>query len=86
MIEVGRLWRSRILCHSEHHSMVFCKRYVDRRKDVAQVYHSIIIIIMAVLKGYFSREHIALSYINGEDIELAKTNRLKALRMIENHT
>ena len=46
----------------------------------------IIIIIMVILKCYFSREHIALSYKNGVNIELGKTNRSKALRMMENHT
>ena len=37
-------------------------------------------------KCYFSREHIALPHINGVNIELGKNNRLKALRMMENHT
>ena len=35
---------------------------------------------------YLFREHIALSYKNGVDIELGKNNRLKALRMMKNHT
>ena len=35
---------------------------------------------------FFSREHIALSYKKGVNIELGKTNRLKALRMMEDHT
>ena len=36
---------------------------------------------------YFSREHIALSfYKNGVNMELGKTNRLKALCMIQNNT
>ena len=42
----------------------------------------IIIIIMVIFKCYFSREHIE----NGVDIELGKTDRLKALCMMENHT
>ena len=46
-----------------------------------------IIIIMVISKCYFSREHIAISYIkNGVKIDLAKTNRLKALHMMKNHT
>ena len=44
-----------------------------------------IIIIMVIFRCYFSREHIALSYKNGVNIELGKTNRLKALRIMENH-
>ena len=47
---------------------------------------NIIIIIMVIFKCYFSREHIALSCKNGMDIELGKTNRLKAQCMMENHT
>ena len=48
----------------------------------------IIIIIMVIFKCYFSRELIALSYIknnnnNGVNIELGKTNRLKALCMMQ---
>ena len=46
----------------------------------------LMIIIMAIFKCYFSREHIALSYKNGVGMELGKTNRLKALYMMENHT
>ena len=49
----------------------------------------IIIIIMVIFKCYFSGEHIAISINknnNGVNIELGKTNRLKALRMMENHT
>ena len=41
---------------------------------------------MVIFMCYFSREHIALSYKNGVNIELGKANRLKALRMMENHT
>ena len=46
----------------------------------------IIIIIMVIFKCYFSIEHIDLLIKNGVNIELGKTNRLKALCMIENHT
>ena len=47
-----------------------------------------IIIIMVIFKCYFSGELIALSYIkknnnSGVNIELGKTNRLKALCMME---
>ena len=42
------------------------------------------IIIMVIFKCYFSREHIFIN--NCVNIELGKTNRLKALRMMENHT
>ena len=49
----------------------------------------IIIIIMVIFKCYFSGEHIALSIKiknnnnNGVNIELGKTNRLKALCMMQ---
>ena len=45
----------------------------------------IIIIIMVIFKSYFSGELIALSYKknNGVNIELGKTNRLKALCMMQ---
>ena len=46
----------------------------------------IIIIIMVISKCYFSREHISISCRNGVNIELGKTNRLKALRMMQNNT
>ena len=56
--------------------------------------HIIIIIIMAIFKCYFSGELIALSYEKqkkqkkynnncGVNIELGKTNKLKALCMME---
>ena len=47
----------------------------------------IIIIIMVIFQCYFSREHIALSYIykNGVNIELGRTNRLIALCMMKDH-
>ena len=41
---------------------------------------------MVIFKCYFSGEHIALSLKNnnnGENIELGKTNRLKALCMMQ---
>ena len=40
---------------------------------------------MVIFKCYFSREHIALSYEKGVNIELGKTNRSKALCMMQNH-
>ena len=47
-------------------------------------------IIMVIFKSYFSREHITYLYIkkqqNGVNIELGKTNRLKALWRKQNHT
>ena len=46
----------------------------------------IIMIIMVIFKCYFSGEHIALSINknnNGVNIELGKTNRLKALCMLQ---
>ena len=45
----------------------------------------IIMVIMVIFKCYFSREHIAFRMKNGVKIEFGKTNRLKALRMMENH-
>ena len=53
--------------------------------DVASVI-IIIIIIMVIFKCYFSGEHIALSTKennNGVNIELGKTNRLKAHCMMQ---
>ena len=49
----------------------------------------IVIIIMVIFKCYFSREHIALSLKktkNGVNIQLGKTNRLKALCMMQDNT
>ena len=51
----------------------------------------IIIIIMVIFKSYFSGEHIALSINkknnnNGVNIELGKTNILKALCMMQINT
>ena len=49
----------------------------------------IIIIIMVIFKCYFPGEHIALSIIknnNSMNIELGKTNRLKALCMMQMNT
>ena len=48
----------------------------------------IIIIIMVIFMCYFSGEHIALSLKNnnGVNIELGKTNRLKALCMMQINT
>ena len=49
----------------------------------------IIIIIMVIFKCYFSGEHIALSIKKNNDrmnIELGKTNRLKALCMMQINT
>ena len=53
--------------------------YVDFRVDFSLLLGEIIIIIMVIFNCYFSREHIALSYKNGLDIELGKTIGLKAL-------
>ena len=52
------------------------------------IHHSgiIIIIIIVIFKCYFSREHITLSYKNDVNIELGKSNRLKALCMMQNNT
>ena len=49
---------------------------------------TLIIIIMVIFKCYFSGEHIALSLKNnnGVNIELGKTNRLKALCMMQINT
>ena len=44
------------------------------------------IIIMVIFKCYFSREHIALSYEKLCEHRIRKTNRLKALRIMLNHT
>ena len=49
----------------------------------------LIIIIMVIFKCYFSKEHKALSIKkgkNGVNIELGKTNRLKALCMMQSNT
>ena len=50
----------------------------------------IVIIIMVIFKCYFSGEHIALSIKkqnnSGVNIELGKTNRLKALCMMQINT
>ena len=50
----------------------------------------IIIIIMGIFKCYFSGEHIALllrkNNNNDVNIELGKTNRLKALCMVQVNT
>ena len=49
----------------------------------------IMIVIMVISKCYFSGEHIALSICknnNGVNIELGKTNRLKALCMMQINT
>ena len=53
---------------------------------VLQLY---IIIIMVIFKCYFSGEHLSLSINknnNGVNIELGKTNRLKALCMMQINT
>ena len=51
-------------------------------------YAIIIIIIMVISKCYFSGEHIALSIKNniGVNIELGRTNRLKAQCMMQINT
>ena len=45
----------------------------------------IIIIIMVISKCYFFRGHIAHSCENDVNIELGKTNKLKALRLKKKH-
>ena len=55
------------------------------RRPVAEI----IIIIMVIFKCYFSGEHISLSITknnNGVNIALGKTNRLKALCMMQINT
>ena len=53
-------------------------------KSVKLLEHGInVIIIMVIFRCYFSREHIALSL--RKLCELGKTNRLKALCMMQNH-
>ena len=50
---------------------------------------NLIIIIIVILKCYFYGDHIALSINknnNGVNIELGKTNRLKALYMMQINT
>ena len=67
-------------CDSGSTNKLFCKCFLI-----------IIIIIMVIFKCYFSGEIIALSYKksknnnnnSGVNIELGKTNRLKALCMME---
>ena len=54
--------------------------------SVFKLHFMIMIIIIVIFKCYISRERIALSYKNGVDIELGKSNRLIALRMMANHT
>ena len=67
--------------------IITIKKYVIKQKPV--VHHLIIIIIMVIFKCYFSGEHIALS-INknnkGVNIALGKTNRLKALCIMQINT
>ena len=77
--------------HSAH--MTNPLHIYDLGKVVAYVpnVNHIIIIIMVIFKCYFSGELIALSYKkkqknnnnSGVNIELGKTNRLKALCMME---
>ena len=62
---------------------------IDWKNVEAEVKHLIIIIIMVIFKCYFSGEHIALSINknnNGVNIALGKTNRLKALCMMQINT
>ena len=66
------------------------KRYHRIRQHLIIIGMKDKIIIMVIFKCYFSGELIALSYIkkknnnnSGVNIELGKTNRLKALCMME---
>ena len=51
--------------------------FIERAMCSSEKWHLniiIIIIIMVIFKCYFSREHIALSYIIGVNMELGNTN------------
>ena len=50
------------------------------------VYDRIRIIIMVILKCYFSREHIALSYKKWCEHRIRKNERIKSTAHDENHT
>ena len=70
------------LCHA---SLIF-KKLLSITLIQYLFYETVIVIIMVISKCYFSREHIALSLKNGVNMELGKTNILKALCMVQNHT
>ena len=62
---------------------------ITTRGDLRLKLTKLIIIIMVIFKCYFSGEHIALSINknnNGVNIALGKTNRLKALCMMQINT
>ena len=63
--------------------------YIHIKLMYIYIYIIIIIIIMVIFKCYFSGKHIALSINknnNGVNIALGKTNRLKALCMMQINT
>ena len=63
--------------------------FVEVMKNVREKVLIIIIIIMVIFKCNFSGEHIALSINknnNGVNIAFGKTNRLKALCMMQINT
>ena len=69
-----------VCCKTLEH--IICKHMLNHLENN-------IIIIMVIFKCYFSGEHIALSINknnNGVNIELGKTNRLKALCMMQINT
>ena len=59
--------------------------WLSAQVDEAKTAELIIIIIMVIFKCYFSGEHIApsLKNNNGVNMELGKTNRLKALCIMQ---
>ena len=67
---------------------MFSAMPLDRNIFITSIY-VLTLIIMVISKCYFSGEHIALSINknnNGVNIELGKTNILKALRMMQINT
>ena len=59
------------------------EKWLAGKQALCQV---VLLIIMVISKCYFSREHIALLYKKWCEHRIRKTNRLKPLRMMENHT
>ena len=73
--------------------MLFVNDIIQGKVTQSYFLSIIIIIIMVIFKCYFSGEHIALSTTttttknnNGVNIELGKTNRLKAQCMMQINT
>ena len=82
-------------CGSGSTNKLFCKCFLLLQEANEVILNVIIIIIiMVIFKCYFSGEHIALSIKNktknnnnnGVNTELGKTNRLKALCMMQINT